>query len=196
MYVYKSEAEKQNDKLETKERITELQNSPVKYLPELMQSLLDDFTKLYLEYNKSTEKNEYNNGIQKKFKLKDSNGAERLIKFSIFMRKKDQYNDERPIYSVDINKKNAYEYCYGSLEASCTNLQYINNEIIIKYTDNVWYHDAMGIRGSEGITHELEEDLIVNEQYITRNIKQLYEQAKADLISEWDKEKESDQEKE
>lgn len=181
-----------------KERITALQNSPVKYLPELMQSLLDDFTKLYQKYDRSAVQKDYSDGIQKEIKFMGQDGAERLLEFKVLMRNKDRYNDERPIYHVDILKKEAdaeeHGYYYGSSEGYCTNLQYVNNKLIVRYPENVWYHETTK-SGNEGIDTSLENDLIQNKQFITEHIKQLYAQEAMELANEWEAEKEAEQER-
>lgn len=181
-----------------KERITALQNSPVKYLPELMQSLLDDFTKLYQKYDRSAVQKDYSDGIQKEIKFMGQDGVERLLEFKVLMRNKDRYNDERPIYHVDILKKEAdaeeHGYYYGSSEGYCTNLQYVNNKLIVRYPENVWYHETTK-SGNEGIDTSLENDLIQNKQFITEHIKQLYAQEAMELANEWEAEKEDEQER-
>lgn len=181
-----------------KKRITALQNSPVKYLPELMQSLLDDFTKLYQKYDRSAAQKDYSDGIQKEIKFMGQDGVERLLEFKVLMRSKDRYNDERPIYHVDILKKEAdaeeHGYYYGSSEGYCTNLQYVNNKLIVRYPENVWYHGTTK-RGHEGIDTSLENDLIQNKQFITEHIKQLYAQEAMELANEWEAEKDAEQER-
>ena len=181
-----------------KKRITELQNSPVKYLPELMQSLLDDFTKLYQKYDRSAVQKDYSDGIQKEIKFMGQDGVERLLEFKVLMRNKDRYNDERPIYHVDILKKEAdaeeHGYYYGSSEGYCTNLQYVNNKLIVRYPENVWYHETTK-SGNEGIDSSLENDLIQNKQFITEHIKQLYAQEAMELANEWEAEKDAEQDR-
>lgn len=181
-----------------KKRITELQNSPVKYLPELMQSLLDDFTKLYQQYDRSSVQKDYSDGIRKEIKFMGQDGVERLLEFNVLMRSKDRYNDERPIYHVNILKKEAdaeeHGYYYGSSEGYCTNLQYVNNKLIVRYPENVWYHGTTK-SGNEGISASLEDELMKNKQFITESIKQLYEQEKIELANEWEAEKDADQER-
>lgn len=181
-----------------KERITALQNSPVKYLPELMQSLLDDFTELYQKYDRSAAQKDCSDEIRKEIKFMGQDGVERLLEFKVLMRNKDRYNDERPIYHVDILKKEAdaeeHGYYYGSSEGYCTNLQYVNNKLIVRYPENVWYHGTTK-RGHEGIDTSLENDLIQNKQFITEHIKQLYAQEKRELANEWEAEKDAEQER-
>lgn len=181
-----------------KKRITELQNSPVKYLPELMQSLLDDFTKLYQQYDRSAVQKDYSDEIRKEIKFMGQDGVERLLEFNVLMRSKDRYNDERPIYHVNILKKEAdaeeHGYYYGSSEGYCTNLQYVNNKLIVRYPENVWYHGTTK-SGNEGISTNLEDELMKNKQFIIENIKQLYEQEKIELANEWEAEKDTDQER-
>lgn len=181
-----------------KKRITELQNSPVKYLPELMQSLLDDFIKLYQKYDRSAVQKDYSDEIRKEIKFMGQDGVERLLEFKVLMRNKDRYNDERPIYHVDILKKEAdaeeHGYYYGSSEGYCTNLQYVNNKLVVRYPENVWYHETTK-SGNEGIDTSLENDLIQNKQFITEHIKQLYAQEAMELANEWEAEKEAEQER-
>lgn len=181
-----------------KKRIMELQNSSVKYLPELMQSLLDDFTKLYQKYDRSAAQKDYSDEIRKEIKFMGQDGIERLLEFKVLMRNKDRYNDERPIYHVDILKKEAdaeeHGYYYGSSEGYCTNLQYVNNKLIVRYPENVWYHETTK-SGNEGIDTSLENDLIQNKQFITEHIKQLYAQEAMELANEWEAEKEAEQER-
>ena len=181
-----------------KKRIMELQNSPVKYLPELMQSLLDDFTKLYQQYDRSAVQKDYNDGIRKEIKFMGQDGVERLLEFKVFMRSKDRYNDERPIYHVNILKKEndaeEHGYYYGSSEGYCTNLQYVNNKLIVRYPENVWYHGTPK-SGNEGISTNLEDELMKNKQFIIESIKQLYAQEKMELANEWETEKDADQER-
>ena len=181
-----------------KKRIMELQNSPVKYLPELMQSLLDDFTKLYQQYDRSAVQKDYNDGIRKEIKFMGQDGVERLLEFKVFMRSKDRYNDERPIYHVNILKKEndaeEHGYYYGSSEGYCTNLQYVNNKLIVRYPENVWYHETTK-SGNEGISTNLEDELMKNKQFIIESIKQLYAQEKMELANEWEAEKDAEQER-
>lgn len=195
--MYADYKQYQKDK-RIKERITELQNSPVKYLPDLMQPLLDDFTKIYQTYNRSAVDKDYSEGITKRFQFTGQDGVKRLVEFKVLMRRRNRYNDERPIYHVDILKKekNVTEdkLYYGASEGYCTNLQYSNNQLIIRYPENVWYHETKQ-NGNEGISTSLENNLIQNKQLITENIKQLYEQGKTELINEWEAEKEADQER-
>ena len=181
-----------------KERITALQNSPVKYLPELMQSLLDDFTELYQKYDRSAAQKDCSDEIRKEIKFMGQDGVERLLEFKVLMRSKDRYNDERPIYHVDILKKEAdaeeHGYYYGSSEGYCTNLQYVNNKLIVRYPENVWYHEITK-SGNEGIDTSLENELIENKQFITEHIKQLYAQEAMELANEWEAEKDAEQER-
>ena len=181
-----------------KKRITELQNSPVKYLPELMQSLLDDFTELYQKYDRSAAQKDCSDEIRKEIKFMGQDGVERLLEFKVLMRSKDRYNDERPIYHVDILKKEAdaeeHGYYYGSSEGYCTNLQYVNNKLIVRYPENVWYHEITK-SGNEGIDTSLENELIENKQFITEHIKQLYAQEAMELANEWEAEKDAEQER-